>query len=81
VGLRSATACCALQSAAIPPLTQSDDIGVALVIAYHEFMWELLAYLEQTGIVRLPAILSAKTHADPRQGHDLVFVVVPQPKW
>jgi len=70
----------AMQSPAIPVLTGSDDSGVALVIAYHEFMWELLAYLEQTGIVSPPAILSAKTHADPRQVHDLVFIVVPQPK-
>lgn len=70
----------AMQSPAIPVLTGSDNSGVALVIAYHEFMWELLAYLEQTGIVSPPAILSAKTHADPRQVKDLVFIVVPQPQ-
>lgn len=70
----------AMQSPAIPALIGSNDSSAALVIAYHEFMWELLAYLEQTGVVRPPAILSAKTHADPRQVHDLVFVVVEQPK-
>lgn len=69
-----------MQSPAIPTLIRSNDSGVSLVIAYHEFMWELLAYLERTGVVRSPAILSAKTHADLRQIHDLVFLVVEQPK-
>jgi hypothetical protein len=70
----------AMQSPALLALTGSDDSSVALVIAYHEFMWELLAYLEQSGIVSPPAILSAKTFADPRRVHDLVFIVVPQAK-
>ncbi len=70
----------AMQSPDIPALIGINDNRVALIIAYHEFMWELLAYLQQTGVVRPPAILSANSQADPRQIHDLVFVVVPQPK-
>jgi hypothetical protein len=60
-------------------LTGARDRGVALIIAYHEFMWELLAYLEKTEVVFPPPILSAKT-PDPRGVHDLVFIVVPQSK-
>lgn len=70
----------AMQSPEIQALVGTGDNGVALVIAYHEFMWELLAYLEQVGIIRPPPILSEGTHAEPRQVHDLVFIVVPQPK-
>jgi len=69
----------AAQSPDLFALTGASDRGVALIIAYHEFMWELLAYLEKSGVVLPPAILSAKT-PDPRGVHDLVFIVVPQGK-
>lgn len=68
------------QSSGISGMIGTNDSGVALTIAYHEFMWELLDYLEQTGVIFPPAILSAKMQSDPREIHDLVFVVVPQPK-
>lgn len=66
-----------LQSSDFSELTGSSDKGEALEITYHEFMWELLAYLDQAGVVRPPAILSAP-HPDPRQVHDLAFIVVLQ---
>jgi len=69
----------AAQSPDLFTLTGTGDRGVALIIAYHEFMWELLAYLEKSGVVLPPAILSAKS-PDPRRVHDLVFIVVPQGK-
>jgi len=69
----------ATQAPGLLALTGARDRGVALIIAYHEFMWELLAYLEKTEVVFPPPILSAKT-PDPRGVHDLVFIVVPQSK-
>jgi hypothetical protein len=70
----------AAQSPDLFALAGTGDRGVALIVAYHEFMWELLAYLEQAKVVLPPAIVSAKTPADPRQVHDLVFIVVPEAK-
>jgi hypothetical protein len=70
----------AMESPDVSALCGTDDKGVALIIAYHEFMWELLTYLEQAGVVHPPSILSKETNGDSRQIHDLVFIVVPQSK-
>ncbi len=69
-----------IASPEISSQTRANDKRVAIVIAYHEFMWELLAYLERTGIVRPPAILSAQRIIDPKEIRSLVFFVVPRRK-
>lgn len=56
-------------------LTHTPDEGQALLIAYHEFMWELLACFEQAGWVTEPAVLSQGVGDDPARIRSLVFVV------
>lgn len=56
-------------------LTHSRDDGHALLIAYHEFMWELLSYFEDSGLIKEPAALSAGVKSDPTQIGSLVLLV------
>lgn len=70
----------AMQAEDIPSVIGAGDRGVALIIAYHEFMWELLAYLEESGIVHVPAVLGGQGQVDPLRTRELVFLVVPQSK-
>lgn len=51
---------------------------VLLIIAYHEFMWELLAQLQSEGLVSPPSIFSASS-VDPKQVRSLVFFAVSAP--
>jgi hypothetical protein len=69
-----------MQADDIPAVIGTGDRGVALVMAYHEFMWELLAYLEESGIIHVPAALAGQEQADPMGTQKLVFFVVPQSK-
>ena len=47
----------------------------ALVIAYHELMWDLLGQLEQAGVVRRPPALAAPDQAQASDVSSLVFLV------
>lgn len=69
----------AMQSPELHVALDVADEPVALVIAYHESMWQLLAYLESEDLVAPPPILSASS-ADPKQVRRLVFFVVSPPK-
>ena len=70
----------AMQADDIPAVIGVDDRGVALIIAYHEFMWELLAYLEESRIVHVPPVITGQEQIDPMGTQKLVFFVVPQSK-
>jgi hypothetical protein len=47
----------------------------ALIVAYHELMWDILATLERDGVVERPSILTAHGSADPSDVAALVFGV------
>lgn len=47
----------------------------ALVIAYHELMWEMLAELDAKGIVKKPITFANPEQAKPSDAADLVVVV------
>jgi hypothetical protein len=50
----------------------------ALVIFYHELMWELLDYYEREGIIKKPIAFSNPDESLPEDISDLVFIVRPQ---
>lgn len=47
----------------------------ALVIFYHEFMWELLDYYERNGVIKKPVAFSNPDESLPEDISDLVFIV------
>ncbi|MDH4222382.1 MAG: hypothetical protein OEV55_02465 [candidate division Zixibacteria bacterium] len=51
------------------------DKEQALIIAYHELMWELLDYLEQERIIQKPVAFANPDKAEPKDIGDLVFIV------
>lgn len=51
------------------------DNKQALVIAYHEVMWDLMDHLEGEGIVQKPAAFADPDKAKPADIGDLVFIV------
>lgn len=51
------------------------DSKQALVIAYHEVMWDLMDHLEGEGIVQKPAAFADPDKARPTDIGDLVFIV------
>ena len=51
------------------------DESQALVVAYHELMWELLDELGRTGAITKPALLAEPSSADKAQVGNLVFVI------
>ena len=70
----------ALQSPELQSVLDTEDKPVALVIAYHEFMWELLAHLEAEKVLLPPPVLSSPLPIDPTEIRNLVFFVVSAPK-
>ncbi len=51
------------------------DKEEALVIAYHELMWELLEYFEQKGLIQKPIAFANPEAAHTKDIADLVFIV------
>jgi len=51
------------------------DKEEALVIAYHELMWELLEYFEQKGLIQKPIAFANPEAAQSKDIADLVFIV------
>jgi hypothetical protein len=51
------------------------DESQALVVAYHELMWDLLDELGRTGAITRPALLDEPSSADKAHVGNLVFVV------
>lgn len=50
--------------------------AVALIIIYHELMWDLMEVLEGKGMIVRPRILTGDTSAAPEDVASLVFVVL-----
>ena len=53
------------------------DAEKAIVVSYHEWMWEYMAYLEDKGIIKKPFAFSNPKEAGPKDIGTLLFVV----KW
>ncbi len=51
------------------------DEKQALIIAYHELMWDVMDYFEEEGMVRKPVAFSEPNQAEPADIADLVFIV------
>jgi hypothetical protein len=51
------------------------DAKQALVVAYHEMMWDLMDRLEAEGLVRKPVAFADPGHAQSSDIADLVFIV------
>ena len=69
----------------IDPARVSSELGLgneqaALVIAYHELMWELLDNLERAGALRRPAFFAAPERARPADFGDLILIVEHAPR-
>jgi hypothetical protein len=47
----------------------------AVVVSYHEWMWEYLAYLEERGIINKPFAFSNPKEAGPSDISALLFIV------
>ena len=53
-----------------------DDPAVALIIVYHELMWDLMEMLEADGLVERPCVLSGDPAATPADIGKLAFIVL-----
>jgi hypothetical protein len=53
-----------------------DDPAVALIIVYHELMWDLMEALEADGLVERPGVLSGDPTAQPADIGKLAFIVL-----
>ena len=51
------------------------DARQALVVAYHELMWDVIDHLDAEGLVRKPAAFAEPDRAAPSDIADLVFIV------
>jgi len=51
------------------------DKEKAFVVAYHEWMWEFMEYLNEQGIVKKPLAFSNPKEAEPKDIGDLLFLV------
>jgi hypothetical protein len=51
------------------------DTEKAFVVAYHEWMWELMGYLDEQGIVKKPVAFSNPEKAGPEDIGRLFFIV------
>lgn len=51
------------------------DERQALIVAYHELMWDVMDHLEAEGLVRKPAAFAEPERAAPSDIADLVFIV------
>jgi len=51
------------------------DEEEALVVSYHELMWELLDYFEQQGLIQKPIAFANPEEAQSKDIGDLVFIV------
>lgn len=51
------------------------DKEQAFVVAYHEWMWEFMGYLEERGLVKKPLAFIAPQSAQPRDIGRLLFVI------
>ena len=51
------------------------DAEKAIVVSYHEWMWEYLAFLEEKGIIKKPFAFSNPKEAGPKDIGALLFVV------
>ena len=69
----------AIQSPAMQGAIDVEEKPVGLVIAYHQFVWELLRYLENEKLISPPPVFSASL-ADPKHVRSSVFFVVAAPK-
>jgi hypothetical protein len=81
---RAATAVARATAAEAPALLDLGDLAStfdlrderqALIVAYHELMWDLLDGLEAQGLVRKPAAFATPGQANPADIAALVFVV------
>jgi hypothetical protein len=60
-------------------LLKKSDPAKAIVIGYHEYMWELLSYLESEGIISKPTALRDGEQVKASDLHSLVFMVETTP--
>ncbi len=51
------------------------DEEKAFIVAYHEWMWELMEYLDEQGLVRMPLAFSNPEKAGPKDLGKLFFIV------
>ena len=51
------------------------DTEKAFVVAYHEWMWEFMEYLDEQGIVKKPFAFSNPQEAEPKHIGKLLFIV------
>lgn len=51
------------------------DAEKALVVSFHEWMWEYMDYLEEKGIIKKPFAFSNPNEATPKNIGDLFYVV------
>lgn len=51
------------------------DEGQALIVAYHELMWDIIDHLETQGLVQKPTAFGEPKQADPADIAALVFIV------
>lgn len=50
------------------------DGSQSIVILYHEMLWDVLAQLEQAGLVKRPAVLADPEHARPEEFGKVIFL-------
>ena len=77
--LATNTAALTLQTVPIDSLQKTLGLSspaVALIIVYHELMWDLMEVLEEEGMVARPPILSGDALATPEDIAALVFIVL-----
>jgi hypothetical protein len=56
-------------------MVKTNDPGKALVITYHEYLWEILNYLDEEKVLQAPAILQAQGPVKAAELHHLVYLV------
>jgi hypothetical protein len=59
-------------------LADGFDLGdphTAMIVSYHELMWDLLALLQQRGILTRPAVLTSPPADDSKSCADIAFIV------
>ena len=70
---------CVLDSVTLPSLVKEyrfHDIEQALIVFYHEIMWDILTLIEKKGIIQRPGILMSAKGAELHNMADLIFFVV-----
>ena len=51
------------------------DPNKTMIVLYHEFMWELLDYFENQGIIQKPIVFTNPEKAELKDVSDLIFIV------